>query len=66
MEGTITLFHNLVRVLFDTCASYSFISQFFVNALGLTLELFGVPLIVESPLGNFVKLNLVVLPIVDW
>lgn len=59
MEGTTTLFHNLVRVLFDIVALYSFISQFVVNALGLTPKLLGVPLTVGSPLGNSVKLNLV-------
>ncbi|XP_021816914.1 uncharacterized protein LOC110759188, partial [Prunus avium] len=59
VEGTITLFHNLVRVLFDTGASHSFISRSVVNALGLTPKLLGVPLTVESPLGNSVKLILV-------
>lgn len=59
MEGTITPFHSLVRVLFDTGVSHSFISLFVVNALGLTHVLLGVALTVELSLGNFMKLNLV-------
>ena len=48
-----------MRVLFDTGASHSFISQSLLNALRLTPVFLGVPLNVESPLGNSVKLNLV-------
>ena len=56
LEGTITLFNNLVKVLFDTGATHSFITSKMVKELGLIPERLSIPLAVSTPSG--ITLNL--------
>ena len=57
MEGTLTLFSNRVKTLFDTGASNSFIASRVVRDLGLVPQDLTVALNAVSPLGTSVKLS---------
>ena len=57
MAGTLSVFNYHARVLFDTGASHSFISNMVVESLGLTVTPLAKPLCVTSPLGVSVKLD---------
>ena len=57
LEGTLTLFHSRVKVLFDTGASNSFIAYRVVQDLGLVPQTLEVALNAASPLGVSVKLS---------
>ena len=59
VEGTLSVFNYLARVLFDTGASHSFISSSVVVLLGLTPKHLVKPLCVTSPLGVSAMLDLV-------
>ena len=57
MEGTLTLFHSRVKVLFDTSVSNSFITFKLVQDLGLVPQTLEVALNVVSHLEAMVKLG---------
>ena len=57
LEGTITLFHTQVKVLFDTGASNSFVSVKIMCELGLVPQALKTALNAISPLGVTVKLG---------
>ena len=57
MQGMFLLSCLWVRVLFDSSASYSFISASYVNVLGLNIESLEKPLHVSSPLGIRVRID---------
>lgn len=59
LRGTVLLFGTLVRALFDTCASHSFISQALVDTLGLRVERLDYPLLVKNPMGGQTRLQYV-------
>ena len=52
MEGMILVYSTLVRVLFDTGATHSFISASCANTLGLKMEMVENLLLIESPMGT--------------
>ncbi|XP_061999060.1 uncharacterized protein LOC133716364 [Rosa rugosa] len=56
VEGTLSLFDFLARVLFDTGVSHSFISSSVVDMLGLTPRPLARPLCVTSSLGVSLEL----------
>ncbi|XP_024022415.1 uncharacterized protein LOC112091910 [Morus notabilis] len=51
VEGMIMISHSLAHVLFDTGATYSFISSSFVETLKLKSENLETPMMLNSPLG---------------
>ena len=55
VEGTITLFHTQVKVLFDTGASNSFVAVKTMCELGLVPQALKTALNAISPLGATVK-----------
>ena len=57
LEGTLTLYHIRVKVLFDTGASNSFIAHSIVQNLGLVPQSLDRVLNAVSPLGIAVKLG---------
>ena len=57
LEGTLTLFSNRVKTLFDTGASNSFIASRVVRDLGLVPQDLTVALNAVSPMGTSVKLS---------
>ena len=57
LEGTITLFHTQVKVLFDTGASNSFVVVKIMCELGLVPQALKTALNAISPLGVTVKLG---------
>ncbi|MQL97550.1 hypothetical protein Taro_030242 [Colocasia esculenta] len=54
VEGTVTVFGFTARVLFDTGASHSFVSEEFLDSLGELSTGESVDLAVELPTGDFV------------
>ncbi|MQM16101.1 hypothetical protein Taro_049056 [Colocasia esculenta] len=54
VEGTVTVFGCTARVLFDSGASHSFVSEEFLNSLGELSSGESVELAVEFPTGDFV------------
>ena len=57
MQGMFLLSRLWARVLFDYCASHSFIVSSCVNVLGLKVESLENPLHVSSPLGIRVRID---------
>ena len=57
IQGTFLFSHLWARVLFDSCASHSFIVASCVKDLGLEVETLKNPLHVSSPLGTRVRVN---------
>ena len=57
IQGTFLLFHLLVRVLFDSGASHSFIAALCVKELGLEVETLEKSFHVSSPLGPRVRVD---------
>ncbi|XP_062014289.1 uncharacterized protein LOC133730781 [Rosa rugosa] len=57
VEGTLSIYNYLARVLFDTGASHSFISSSIVDVLGLISMPFTRSLCVTSPLGVSLELR---------
>ena len=57
IRGMFLLSRLWVRVLFDSCASHSFIAASCVNVLGLKVESLEKPLHVSSPLGVRVRID---------
>ena len=57
LEGTLTLFHSRIKVLFDIGASNSFISMRMMNDLGLVPQELKTVLNALSPLGMILKLG---------
>ena len=57
VAGTLPVFNYLAKVLFDTGASLSFISNVLVECLGLTVTPLAKPLCVTSPLGVSLELD---------
>ena len=51
------LFHLWARVLFDSCASHSFITTLCVKKLGIEVETLEKSLHVSSPLGTRVRVD---------
>ena len=45
------------KILFDSCASHSFVAASRVDVLGLEVETLDEPLYVSSPLGTRVRIN---------
>ncbi|MQM04039.1 hypothetical protein Taro_036834 [Colocasia esculenta] len=54
VEGTVTVFGFTTRVLFDTGASHSFVSEEFLDSLGELSSGESIDLAVELPTGDFV------------
>lgn len=59
LRGTVLLFSTLVRALFDTGASHSFISQPLVASMGLPMEELDYPLTMSNPMGGRTRLRYV-------
>ena len=59
IEGLLILYNSLIRVLFDTGASHSFISSACVESLGLESENLSTTLNITTPLGESVRVGLV-------
>ena len=57
IQGMFMLSLLWARILFDSCASHSFIAAFCVNVLGLKVGSLGKPLHVSSPLGIKVRVD---------
>ena len=53
----ILIYHSWASVLIDSGASHSFLAFSFASALGLEMEVFDPPLIVESPIGGHIPLS---------
>ncbi|XP_061993237.1 uncharacterized protein LOC133711082, partial [Rosa rugosa] len=58
VEGTLSVYNYLARVLFDTGASHSFISSSVVDVLGLIVMPLTRSLCVTSPLGVSLELDM--------
>ncbi|XP_059634938.1 uncharacterized protein LOC132277177 [Cornus florida] len=52
VEGTLTVYGNIAKVLFDSGSSYSFITLSFVETLGLELGHMSNSLSIVTPLGS--------------
>ncbi|XP_028122726.1 uncharacterized protein LOC114319865 [Camellia sinensis] len=59
IQGMLILMNSWVKVLFDSGASYSFISTACVTSLGLEPEILGIAMSIASPLGAQTQVNLV-------
>ncbi|XP_028061082.1 uncharacterized protein LOC114264598 [Camellia sinensis] len=59
IQGMLILMNSWVKVLFDSGASYSFISTACATSLGLELEALEIAMSVTSPLGGQTRVNLV-------
>ncbi|KAL5537712.1 hypothetical protein UlMin_045551 [Ulmus minor] len=59
IEGMIIFSNSWARALFDTGASHSFISELFVNALGLEIQPFYPPLTLMTPMGGHALVSFV-------
>ncbi|KAL5547285.1 hypothetical protein UlMin_006972 [Ulmus minor] len=59
IEGMIIISNSWARALFDTDASHSFISELFVNALGLEIQPFYPPLALMTPMGGHTLVSFV-------
>ncbi|KAL5547177.1 hypothetical protein UlMin_006864 [Ulmus minor] len=59
IEGMIIISNSWARALFDTGASHSFISELFVNALGLEIQPFYPPLALMTPMGGHALVSFV-------
>ncbi|XP_028079596.1 DNA damage-inducible protein 1-like [Camellia sinensis] len=59
IKGMLILTNSWVKVLFDSGASYSFISTACVTSLGLEPEALEIAMSVASPLGGQIRVNLV-------
>ncbi|XP_059629763.1 uncharacterized protein LOC132272679 [Cornus florida] len=57
VEGTLTIYGNIDRVLFDSSSSYSFIKLSFVDTLGLEPEHMSNALSITTPLGSATTLD---------
>ena len=57
IQGTFLLSCLWARVLFDSCASHSFIAASCVKDLGLEVETLEEPLHVSSPIGTRVNID---------
>ncbi|XP_059650606.1 uncharacterized protein LOC132296420 [Cornus florida] len=57
VRGMFLVSHSWARVLFDSGASYSFISSSFARALGLEVSQLDRPLCVDTPIGDSVILG---------
>ena len=57
MEGSLILFNTSVKVLFDTGASHSFISDACAMILGLKPKRLEIPISIGTPTGSNVYLN---------
>ena len=55
----LSVYDVLVRVLFDTGASRSFISSDLVDRLGLEPEIVDIPLVVTNPIGGSTSLSMI-------
>ncbi|XP_062019385.1 uncharacterized protein LOC133735960 [Rosa rugosa] len=60
VEGTLSVYNYLARVLFDTGASHSFISSSVVDVLGLIVMPLTRSLCVTSPLGVSLELDMMI------
>ena len=56
LEGKLTIYDRVVRVLFDTGATHSFIYQQTVNELKLEPEFVDEPICVNNPVGGLANL----------
>ena len=59
IQGTFLLSRLWIRVLFDSCASHSFITTSCVKDLGFEVETMENPLDVSSPLGTRVRVDMI-------
>ena len=59
IQGMFLLSRLWARVLFDSCASHSFITASCVRELGLEVEALEKPLYVSFPLGTMVSVDLI-------
>lgn len=59
LRDTVLLFSTLVRVLFDTGVTHSFISRALVVSMGLKMEELDYPLAVSHPMGGRTRLRYV-------
>ncbi|KAL5540955.1 hypothetical protein UlMin_044247 [Ulmus minor] len=59
IEGMIIISNSWARALFDTGASHSFISELFVNALGLEIQPLYPPLTLMTPMGGHALVSFV-------
>ncbi|XP_059671067.1 uncharacterized protein LOC132316607 [Cornus florida] len=57
VEGTLTIYGSIARVLFDSGSSYSFIALSFVNTLGLETGHISNALSITTPLGSATTLD---------
>ena len=57
ISGTLRILQHDAYVLFDTGASFSSISELFVDVCGVKMEFMSVPLYVNTPIGSGVMLN---------
>ena len=59
IQGMFLLSHIWARVLFDSCASHSFIAASVVIELGLEIETLEKPLYVSYPLGIRARIKMI-------
>ena len=52
LEGNLTIYDSIVRVLFDTGATHSFISQQAINELNIEPDFVDEPICVRNPVGG--------------
>jgi predicted aspartyl protease len=52
VTGTISVDSFVSHALFDSCASYSFVSEDFVSRVGLSVQRLGHPILVSSANGS--------------
>ena len=57
MRCMVLIYHSWAFVLIDSGASHYFLAFSFASSLDLELEVFDLPLIVESPIGGRIPLS---------